>query len=118
MNYDFLYQYIPVGISRAVHQKDLAEKLHTTPAAVKRFVREARQQGYEICSGQEGYWFAVDENEKQDFVTMMSKQALSRLKSASPIKNTLKQIRGQISLFESLYGATDEVASDEQKKDI
>ena len=118
MNYDFLFQFIGIGVENAIHQKDLAERLHTTPAAVKQLVRQARQQGYEVCSGQAGYFFAGDENEKQDFVSMMSKQAFSRLRSATPIKNTLKQCRGQYSLFERLYGATDEVASDEQKKDI
>lgn len=118
MNYDFLYQYIPVGVQNAIHQKDLAERLHTTPAAVKQLVRQARQQGYEVCSAQAGYFFAADENEKQDFVSMMSKQAFSRLRSATPIKNTLKQCRGQYSLFESLDGASDEVASDEQKEEL
>lgn len=112
MNYDFLYQYISVGVENAIHQQDLAARLNTTPAAAKNIVRQARQQGLQILSGVEGYWFAADEQEKQAFVRLMQKQAFSRLKTASPIKNTLKQIQGQMNLTESLEGAFDEVASD------
>lgn len=100
MSYDILYQYIPVGIKNAIHQKDLANKLNITPAAAKTMVRQARQQGLQILSGTEGYWFAADENEKQAFVHLMQKQAFSRLKTASPIKSTLNQIKGQMSLLE------------------
>lgn len=112
MNYDFLYQHISVGVENAIHQQDLAARLNTTPAAAKNIVRQARQQGLQILSGVEGYWFAADENEKQAFVRLMQKQAFSRLKTASPIKSTLKQIQGQMSLTENLEGAFDEVASD------
>jgi len=112
MNYDFLYQHISVGVENAIHQQDLAARLNTTPAAAKNIVRQARQQGLQILSGVEGYWFAADENEKQAFVRLMQKQAFSRLKTASPIKSTLKQIQGHMSLTESLEGAFDEVASD------
>ena len=112
MNYDFLYQHISVGVENAIHQQDLAARLNTTPAAAKNIVRQARQQGLQILSGVEGYWFAADENEKQAFVRLMQKQAFSRLKTASPIKSTLKQIQGQMSLTESLEDAFDEVASD------
>ena len=114
MNYDFLYQHISVGVENAIHQQDLAARLNTTPAAAKNIVRQARQQGLQILSGVEGYWFAADEQEKQAFVRLMQKQAFSRLKTASPIKNTLKQIQGQMNLTESLEGAGafDEVASD------
>ncbi|MCR5835510.1 MAG: hypothetical protein K6G88_03260 [Lachnospiraceae bacterium] len=86
MDYNILYQYIPVGVENAIHQKELAVKLHTTPAYAKIIVRQARQQGLQILSGVEGYWFAADENEKQEFVRIMQKQAFSRLKTASPIK--------------------------------
>ena len=112
MNYDFLYQHISVGVENAIHQQDLVARLNTTPAAAKNIVRQARQQGLQILSGVNGYWFAADENEKQEFVRLMQKQAFSRLKTASPIKSTLKQIKGQMSLTESIEGAFDEVASD------
>lgn len=108
MEYDYLYQYISVGIENAVHQKDLALKLHTTPAAAKNIVRRARQQGLEICSGAQGYWFAKDEEEKKAFVKSMQKQAFSRLKSASPMKNTLNSIKGQIELFDDARSASQE----------
>lgn len=114
MNYDFLYQYIPVGIENAIHQQDLASKLNKTPAATKYAIRQARLQGLQILSGNEGYWFAADESEKQAFVKLMRKQAFSRLKTTTPIKNTLTGIKGQLSLTESLEGAFDEVAEDEK----
>lgn len=110
MKYDYLYQHIPVGIENAIHQQDLAAKLHKTPATTKYIVRQARQQGLQILSGVNGYWLAADEKEKQTFVRLMQKQAFSRLKTASPIKSTLKQIQMRI----SLKGVFNEVADDEK----
>lgn len=91
---------IPVGRSNAIHQKELAKRLGVKPADAKIMVRKARQQGLQILSGVEGYWFAADEDEKRVFVRTMQKQALSRLKTATPIKNTITQMQGQISLSE------------------
>ena len=114
MNYDYLHQYIHVGVENAIHQKTLAIRLKTTPDNVKRIIRRARQQGYEILSGSEGYWFASDENEKQDFVRMMQKQAFSRLKTASPINESLRQIKGQMSLTDVISSMSEEMAKHEQ----
>lgn len=113
MDYNILYQHIPVGAKNAIHQKDLALKLNTTPATVKSIVRRARQQGLQIISGSEGYWFAADDQEKQAFVHLMQKQAFSRLKTASPIKCTLTQIQGQATLSECFKSVFDEVSHDE-----
>lgn len=118
MDYKYLYQYIPVGIENAIHQKDLAAVLHTTPAAVKSVVRRARQQGLEICSGADGYWFAADESEKRAFVRMMRKQAFSRLASSSPLYNSLKQVRGQISLTDTLNAAGEDTYEQERKEEV
>lgn len=110
MDFNILYQYIPVGMENAIHQKDLAEKLGVTPDAAKQIIRKARQQGLEILSGIEGYYFAASEQEKEAFAQMMQKQAFSRLKTASPIIKTLKQVKGQLSLKDCIEGAFDEVA--------
>jgi biotin operon repressor len=116
MDFNYLYQYIPVGIENAIHQQDLAARLNTTPAAAKNIVRQARQQGLQILSGVNGYWFAADENEKQAFVRLMQKQAFSRLKTASPIKNTLKQIQGQMNLTDVMNGVSEETSNNEQEQ--
>lgn len=89
---------IPVGRSNAIHQKELANRLGVKPAEAKLMVRKARQQGLQILSGNDGYWFAADEEEKRIFVRTMQKQALSRLKTAKPINNTISHLQGQISL--------------------
>ena len=115
MDYSYLHQYIPVGVENAIHQADLAIKLHTSPAAAKNIVRAARRQGLEICSGTEGYYFAASEQEINKYVGMMRKQAFSRIKTASPIINTLTTIKGQMSLTDCLEGVFDEVADDGKK---
>ncbi len=96
---------IPVGKENAIHQKDLAYRLGIKPADAKMMVRKARQQGLQILSGTDGYWFAADEEEKRIFVNTMRKQALSRLKTASPINKTIPHIQGQISLSEYITEA-------------
>ena len=115
MNYDYLYQHIPVGVENAVHQNELAEMLNTTPAYAKNIVRKARQEGLQILSGVEGYWFPANELEKKEFVRLMQKQAISRLKTAKPIRSTLTQTQGQMSLSDALIGASEEGVTNEQE---
>lgn len=105
MTCERLLSVIPTGRSNAIHQKELAKRLGVTPAAAKQMVRRARQQGLQIVSGTDGYWFAADEEEKRIFVRTMQKQALSRLKTAKPINNTISQMQGQISLSECVTEA-------------
>ena len=49
-----------------------------------------------------------------DFVRMMQKQAFSRLKTASPINNSLRQIKGQMSLTDVISSMSEEMAKHEQ----
>ena len=102
MSYEILKSAIPVGKNNAIHQQELAKRLHITPAEVKQLVRTARQQGLQILSGVQGYWFAENESEKKEFVNIMHKQAFSRLRTANPIKNTISDNDGQISISELL----------------
>lgn len=115
MKYDYLCQYIPVGIENAIHQKDLAVKLNTTPANAKSIVRRARQEGLQILSGVEGYWIAADETEKLTFVRLMQRQAFSRLRTAKPIRTTLTQAKGQMSFSDAFIAASEEVGTNEQE---
>lgn len=105
MAFEKLSSVIPVGRTNAIHQTELANRLGVTPAAAKQMVRRARQQGLQIISGTDGYWFAADEEEKRIFVRTMQKQALSRLKTATPIKDTIPHLQGQISLSECVSEA-------------
>ena len=100
MDINILKSVIPIGKSNAIHQKELANRLFVTPSEAKYMVRKARQQGLQILSGNDGYWFAADEEEKRHFVRTMQKQAFSRLKTASPINKTISHLQGQISQSE------------------
>ena len=73
----------------------LADTLQVSTTTVKNLVREARQQGYQIVSGNEGYWFTEDDRDKKAFVREMHKQAVSRLASAKHIKDTIEEYEGQ-----------------------
>jgi biotin operon repressor len=107
MKIDRLSAYIPVGKNNAIHQKELAERLRITPADVKQLVRTARQQGLQILSGVQGYWFAENESEKKEFVNSMHKHAFSLFKTVTPIKNTIRDNDGQISISEMLESLSD-----------
>jgi len=89
-----------VGKGNAIHQAELCDRLNTTPSTAKAMIRSARRQGVEILSGIPGYWIAENDQEKKDFVRLMRKQALSRLVSAGPIRKTLNNINGQMTLNE------------------
>lgn len=103
-----LVSVIPTGKENAIHQKDLGALLGVSPATAKMMVSEARKQGIEILSGSSGYFFPKDNMERQAFIKMLSKQAYTRLKTTKPIKCTLSEIEGQISL-------SDGVLSNEQE---
>lgn len=106
---------IPIGKENAIHQEELAKRLSVKPAVAKLMVRQARQQGLEICSGTQGYWLAENDIERKEFVNMMRKQALSRLKSAKPINSTLNTINGQISLTDAIIEASEGGTNNEQE---
>lgn len=106
---DKIERVIPIGKENAIHQEELASLLGVSPATVKKMVREARQRGVEILSGTQGYWLAKDDNERREFVSLLSKQAFTRLKTTKPIKSSLQEINGQISLSDALNGVSEEV---------
>lgn len=92
--------YIPVGKQNAVHQEALAALLNVKPAAIKKMIREARQQGAPICSGQCGYWQAETSAEKELFIKSMRKQAITRFTTIKGMNIPNDKIDGQINLLD------------------
>jgi biotin operon repressor len=97
-----ILELIPKGRENALHQEQLAEILGVSRDTVKSLVRKARKNGAEILSGISGYYYPKDDEERKAFVYTLSKQAFTRLKTARPIKSTLDEIKGQISLSDIL----------------
>lgn len=93
------------GRENAVHLSELSELLGIRPETVKSNIRKARAQGEQILSGSCGYWLAESPDEMQRYVNMMRRQALSRLVTIKPIRNTLEQVNGQINLSDALSEA-------------
>ena len=110
-----LIENIPKGKHNAIHQKDLADKLHIKSELAKKYVQEARRQGYKICSGQAGYWIAESDEELKAFVSMLRKQALTRLKTTKATRDYLKEYKGQISLTDASYNEVEEVQEYERE---
>ena len=93
-----ILEFIPVGKENALHQEELANIMGIPCDRVKARVREARKKGAEILSGVCGYYLPKDDEERAAFVSMITKQAFTRLKTAKPIKSSLKEIKGQMRL--------------------
>ena len=89
---------IPFGKENAISQKDLAAKRGITPAKLKAEIRKARLNGIEICSGQTGYYFPKDDEERRAFYNMQRKQALSRFMTSKTVKHSLENVDGQLSM--------------------
>jgi len=114
MDIERLLSLIPIGKDNAIHQSDLGKALGVSPAAAKGMIREARNQGHnEILSGIQGYYIAADDNERREFVSLLSKQAATRFKTVKPVKSTLNEIEGQMSLSDTFSEASEEVAGNE-----
>lgn len=105
MNMDGLQSVIPTGKENAIHQTELANMLGVQPTTAKKMIRDARRQGAQIMSSKRGYWLAETDAEMQEYVDRMRREALSRLATIKPIKHTLKEIKGQISLSDAFTGA-------------
>ena len=111
---DNLLCVLPIGKENAIHQADLGQKLGVSPAAAKRMVHMARRENIQILSGTEGYWLPKDDTEREKFVSLMRKQALSRLVSSKPIKRALNETKGQLNLSD-VFGGSEEDSKCEQK---
>lgn len=99
---------IPRDRENAIHQMQLAEKLHINTGLLKKRIQTARREGAPICSAQCGYWITDDEEELECFTSSMRRQGFSRLATSKPINDTLKQIEGQMSLLDYLGAMPEE----------
>lgn len=99
-----LISLIPEGIENAIHQEEIAAQMNINCGMVKSLVKKARISGAAILSGKRGYWISADDYEKQAFVKMMRKHALSRLKSSKEIRRSLinNANDGQINFLDKL----------------
>ena len=104
---------IPTSKENAIHQKALAEKLGVNASTLKKYIQLARRNGINICSGNEGYWLAENEADIKAFENMLRKQALTRLKTTKPIRDSLKEYKGQMSLTDTFTSISEEVDTDE-----
>lgn len=101
-------KYIPIGKENAIHQGELAEVVGVSVRKLKEMITDARLEGVMICSNGNGYFIAKNRDEAQAFYISMRKQALTRLKSIKLIRHKLREIEGQISLFDNVEGAKGE----------
>ena len=108
---------IPLGKEKAIHQDELSKLLGVSCGTVKAMIREARQRGLQIISGAQGYYFAKDDEELKAFVRMQSKQALARLKTIKPIKDDLKEFKGQISLSDFITDLSEEAMNEQEQSE-
>lgn len=90
-----IQEILPIGESRAIHQKELAARLGVTPSSLKKSVRAARKRGIPIMSGSSGYWLAESDREVERFLQLMESQAVTRFLSIKEIKAKMKMIDGQ-----------------------
>ena len=97
-----LKRVIPIGRENAIHLDKLAQALGVKEGKAKKIIQNARREGMDIVSGQPGYWFPVDDNERKTYYCMLKKQAISRFKTIKPMGDTLKAFQGQMSITEVL----------------
>lgn len=93
-----LISVLPTGKENAIHQKDLAHIIGVTQSRVKETIKEAREQGIEILSGNSGYYKPKNNEERKRYVEMQHKQAISRFVTSKAVKDKLQNVDGQIML--------------------
>lgn len=94
-----IIDFLGVGKENAIKQIDICKMLRCTPdqlkAAVQRFRRTNTDHSLFICSDHNGYYFAKDKSEIEQFVLTTSKQAISRFETIKEAKRMLKGNEGQ-----------------------
>lgn len=108
MGPELIYNSIPIGKENAVHLQTLCEEWGVSTTWAKHIIREARLQGVEICSSIDGYWLASDTEEGKSFIKAIKTQAFTRLKTARAVKNSLNELKGQMSLNNEQMGVSNQ----------
>ncbi len=103
-----IQKYIPVGKDHAIHQAELAKLLDVSCGKVKAMIKDARNNGTEIMSSPRGYYYPKDDDERKEYVRLQERQALARLSTIKPIKDLLKEFKGQISLSDVILEMSEE----------
>lgn len=101
----FIKDVIPKGKENAVHLPELCRALDMPPTALKKAIKELRQQGEPILSGRAGYWYSEKPEEIRTFVDSLGKQAVSRFASVKTLKAAANASMDQITIFEMAGGA-------------
>ena len=106
---------IPTGEANAIHMDELAERIGVKKESVKAIVQRARRStdfGKWIVSSVRGYWIAETDEELQRYHNTLRKQAISRFITIKPVRRTLNEIKGQISLIDTLKNESDNTGRD------
>ena len=94
-----IVDFFGIGKENAITQRELCKKLGCTPdqvkAAVQRFRRTNTNQSSFICSDGNGYYIAKNMDEIKHFVSITSKQAISRFETMKEARRMLKDVEGQ-----------------------
>ena len=77
---------LETGEHNAIHQKELAEKVHLNAYELKRIIRGMRKEGFEILSTCRGYFKSGSAEETERFLSMMTKQAATRFASITAFR--------------------------------
>lgn len=85
---------IPIGQKNAIHLEELAAAANTDERTARKLVHNAREQGAQILSGNDGYWIAENDFEKRKFVSMMQKHAISHFRSVKAIRDSINDSDG------------------------
>lgn len=100
MDVNYWRNIIPEGEKNAIRQETLAARLGVSGSTVKNRIAKARIDGIEICSSNNGYFFAENDEERELFVKMQEGQARKRFKTAAASKKKLQEYKGQLEIEE------------------
>lgn len=89
---------IPTGKENAIHLEELSQRLDMHPQAIKECIKELRRQYGAVFSGSNGYWTSDSQEECENFIRMMKRQAISRLKSIRLMEQNVRKSKAQLCL--------------------
>ena len=77
-------------------QARTAKEIGLNPRHIRSLVNRLRKQGYQICSGDKGYWLAETDEEVERTCRILQSKALDLMKASNAMKRG--RIDGQISV--------------------
>ena len=95
----FLLNRIPVGRDNAVHMKDLSAQLGVDDRTIRAWINSARNAGYMILSGNEGYWRSDNTSEIKGSYRRRRRMAMAILRTEREPRRVLSGTEGQITMF-------------------